>query len=153
MNKAEKTFDFLRIAAVRSITDEVAMSKFAAAFVHVNKPTFKSFLEKGTSGFVAGAIGSSIPTMVTYPIDTQNIRQQSGMPPARTLREKYKGADTKLYKTIAATGLTFALAEPLTDVIKYYGPKHPTALRAGVAAVATLLAGLGYRVHKNLNKK
>lgn len=118
-----------------------------------NSSKIKSLAQASTAGFLAGALGPIVPTAATYPTDTQNIRQQSGQPPARTLKEKYKGFDTKMYKTIASIGLTFAFAKPLEEMIKTVAEKRPKATAIAAASSLGALALLGAHVHKNLNKQ
>lgn len=151
------------VAAAKSITDkaakEFAMSKSALVFDKLARFTlpgvlkskkFKEIATDAMGGFVAGSVGSAIPTMLTYPIDTQNIREQSGMPPAKTLKEKYKGADTKLFKTIASIGLTFALANPLQKAITSAGKTHPKALTGATMLGLAALTGLGMKINNKL---
>lgn len=78
----------------------------------------KEYGRLAAGGAIAGVVGSTIPTVITYPIDTKNIREQAGQPAPRTLKEKYQGIDTKLLKTVASIGATFAIATPLEKYIK-----------------------------------
>ncbi|HNW88198.1 MAG TPA: hypothetical protein PKN48_00915 [Bacteroidales bacterium] len=150
------------IAAARAITDKTAREFAKSAGVASTAVTLykkpplrtrilRTVLEDMIPGFLGGAAGGAIPTAITYAADTQNIRQQSGMPPATTMAEKYKGFDTKMFKTIASVGLTFALAKPLEDYVKAMSKVHPKLVRAGAGAGLVGLGALGTRIVRRNN--
>lgn len=92
----------------------------------------KDYYRSAAGGFLSGAIGSSIPTLITYPIDTYNIKQQAGTITKGTkipIKELYKGIGTKMLKTVASMGLTLAIAAPLAKYIssrKAFKPRTST---------------------------
>jgi hypothetical protein len=68
-------------------------------------------------GFTAGTIASNIASAITYPVDTVNVREQTGQPPAKGFLELYKGFGTKMLKNTLTLGTTFALHDPIKKLI------------------------------------
>lgn len=73
----------------------------------------KKLLKDMAIGFLAGTIGSNLASIPTYPLDTKNVREQTGKPIPKTLREYYTGFGTKMIKNTATIGLTFAMVKPV----------------------------------------
>ena len=71
----------------------------------------KTRFEKGEllSGFIPGALATAISTGVMYPVDTAQMRAQTGAPPPENVGDYYKGMKMKLVKAIPSGAIAFGL--------------------------------------------
>jgi len=60
-------------------------------------------------GFIPGALATGVSTGSMYPIDTLQMRSQSGLKRPENVGEYYKGIKMKLVKAIPAGAIAFGL--------------------------------------------
>lgn len=101
---------------------EVTFEKYAMKFPNV--PKIKNFLKafkipKSTlyEGFIPGAIATGVSTGLIYPVDTFQMRAQSGLSAPKQVGEYYKGLGMKLVKAVPAGAIVFGLTPVLKRIL------------------------------------
>jgi len=110
MDKAAAVFD--KIAKLGPVTNPInRIGKF-------KKVLTGQTARKLGIGFAGGAIASNLATAVTYPLDTQQIREQTGLPKAEGVKELYQGVSPKIKKNVLFGGISFAGASAIDSIAK-----------------------------------
>ncbi len=112
LEQAHASKEYIR----KRLADEVKLhpNEYVAPASHIEK---NANARNMGIGFTAGTIASNIASAITYPVDTVNVREQTGQPPAKGFLELYKGFGTKMLKNTLTLGTTFALHDPIKKLI------------------------------------